>query len=47
MGTKEGSDIYKMAKSKDRKTRDIIQAKCIKDEKERLLTKNKEIKSRW
>jgi hypothetical protein len=36
-----------MAKSKDRKTRDIIQVKCIKDEKERLLTKNKEIKSRW
>jgi hypothetical protein len=33
LDTKEGKkDIYKMAKSKERKTRDIIQIKCIKDE---------------
>jgi hypothetical protein len=33
--TKEGEkDIYRMAKSKQRKTRDIIQVKCIKDETE-------------
>jgi hypothetical protein len=30
-----------MVKSRERKTRDIIQVKCIKDETERLLTKMK------
>jgi hypothetical protein len=30
---KEGEkDIYKMVKSRERKMRDIIQVKCIKDE---------------
>jgi hypothetical protein len=33
LGTKEAEkDIYRMAKSRERKTRDIIQVKCIKDE---------------
>jgi hypothetical protein len=27
-----GKDIYRMAKSRERKMRDIIQVKCIKDE---------------
>jgi hypothetical protein len=36
-----------MAKSRERKTRDIIQVKCIKDETERLLTKDEDIKNRW
>jgi hypothetical protein len=32
LGTKEGEkDIYRMAKRRERKTRDIIQLKCIKD----------------
>jgi hypothetical protein len=32
LGTKEGEkDIYMMAKSRERKTRYIIQVKCIKD----------------
>jgi hypothetical protein len=48
LGTKEGEkDIYRMAKSRERKTRDIIQVKCIKDATERLLTKDKDIKNRW
>jgi hypothetical protein len=48
LGTKEGEkDIYRMAKSRERKTRDIIQVKYIKDETERLLTKNEDIKNRW
>jgi hypothetical protein len=35
LGTKEGEkDIYRMAKSRERKTRNIIQVKCIKDERE-------------
>jgi hypothetical protein len=36
-----------MAKGKERKTRDIIQIKCIKDATERLLTKDEDIKNRW
>jgi hypothetical protein len=48
LGTKEWEkDIYKMAKSRERKTRDIIQVKCIKDATERLLTKDEDIKNRW
>jgi hypothetical protein len=48
LGTKEGKkDIYRMAKSRERKTRDIIQVKCIKDATERLLTKDEDIKNRW
>jgi hypothetical protein len=33
-------DIYRMDKSRERKRRDIIQVKCIKDEIERLLIKD-------
>jgi hypothetical protein len=47
LGTKEGeNDIYRMAKSRERKMRDIIQIKCIKDETEQLLTKDEDIKNR-
>jgi hypothetical protein len=45
---KEGEkDIYRMTKNRERKTRDIIRVKCIKDEIERLLTKDEDIKNRW
>jgi hypothetical protein len=48
LGMKEGEkDIYRMAKSRERKTRDIIQVKCIKDATERLLTKDEDIKNKW
>jgi hypothetical protein len=40
-------DIYRMAKSRERKTRDINQVKCIKDATKRLLSKDKDIKNRW
>jgi hypothetical protein len=47
LGTKKGEkDIYRMTKSRERR-RDIIQVKCIKDETERLLTKDEDIKNRW
>jgi hypothetical protein len=46
LGTKKGEDIYRMAKSRERKMRDIIQVKCIKDVIERLLTKDKDINNR-
>jgi hypothetical protein len=45
---KEGeNDIYRMAKSQERKARDIIQVKYIKDVTEWLLTKDEDIKNRW
>jgi hypothetical protein len=48
LSTKEREKhIYRMAKSRERKTRDIIQVKCIKDEIDRLLTKDEDIKNRW
>jgi hypothetical protein len=48
LGTKEGEkDIYRMAKSRERKMRNIIQVKCIKDEREWLLTKGEDIKNKW
>jgi hypothetical protein len=48
LDTKEGErDIYKMAKIRERKTRDVDQVKCIKDEADQLLVKDDEIKHRW
>jgi hypothetical protein len=48
LGMKEWEkDIYRMVKSRERKTRDIIQVKCIKNETEWLLTKDGDIKNRW
>jgi hypothetical protein len=41
------NDVYKMAKLRERKTRDFHQVKCIKDEADRLLVKDEEIKNRW
>ena len=42
-----GEDIYRMARIRERKTRDINQIKCIKDGTDRLLVKDDEIKGRW
>jgi hypothetical protein len=48
LDTKEGeNDVYKMTKLRERKTRDFNQIKCIKDEVDRLLVKDEEIKNRW
>jgi len=48
LGTKEGEkDIYRVARIRERKTRDINQIKCIKDGTDRLLVKDEEIKARW
>jgi hypothetical protein len=45
---KEGeNDVYKMAKLRQRKTKDFNQVKCIKDGADRLLMKDNEIKNRW
>jgi hypothetical protein len=48
LDTKEGEkDIFRMAKSQERKTRDIVQVKWIKDVTERLRTKDEDIKNVW
>ena len=48
LSTKEGeNDIYRMARVRERKTRDFNQVKCIKDEREHLLVKEDEIRLRW
>ncbi|XP_071680964.1 uncharacterized protein [Lolium perenne] len=48
LGTKEGEkDMYRMAKIRERKTRDVDQVKCFKDGADQLLMKDKEIKHRW
>jgi hypothetical protein len=48
LNTKEGErDIYKMAKIRERKTRDVNQVRCIKDEADQLLVKDEEIRHRW
>jgi hypothetical protein len=36
-----------IAKSRERKTIDIIQVKCMKDATERLLIKDEDIKKKW
>ena len=44
LSMKEGEkDIYRMARVRERKTRDFNQVKCIKDEREHLLVKEDEI----
>jgi hypothetical protein len=48
LNTKEGErDIYKMAKFRERKTRDVNEVKCIKDGEDQLLVKDEAIKRRW
>jgi hypothetical protein len=48
LDTKEGKNIiYKMAKFRERKTRNFNQVKCIKDEADRLLVNDDEINNRW
>jgi hypothetical protein len=48
LDTKEGErDIYKVAKIRKRKVRDVDQVKCIKDGADQLLVKDEDIKYRW
>jgi hypothetical protein len=48
LDTKEGeNDVYKMANLREKKTRNFNQVKCFKDEIDRFLVKDDEIKNRW
>ncbi|KAL6575803.1 hypothetical protein OROHE_000784 [Orobanche hederae] len=48
LDTKEGeNDIYKLARMRERKTRDIGKVKCVKDTDQKVLVQDKEIKERW
>jgi hypothetical protein len=47
LGTKEEEkDIFRLARIRERKTKDINQIKCIKDGTDQLLVKDEEIKDR-
>ncbi|KAJ7949585.1 Retrovirus-related Pol polyprotein LINE-1 [Quillaja saponaria] len=46
--TKDGEkDIYRIAKQRERRTKDLIRIKWIKDEANRVLVKEDEINERW
>ena len=48
LGTKKGEkSIYKLANGRERKTRDLDQSKCVKDEEGRVLVQERDIKDRW
>jgi hypothetical protein len=48
LGTNDGEkNIYKLAKTREMKTRDLNGVKCIKDEDQRVLVKEEQIKERW
>ncbi|KAF5957849.1 hypothetical protein HYC85_005074 [Camellia sinensis] len=48
LDSKEGEKrVYKLAKIRERKTRDFNQVKCIKSEDSKVLVKDDEIKERW
>ncbi|KAL2947084.1 hypothetical protein AAZX31_20G050700 [Glycine max] len=48
LGTRDGErSIYMLAKGRERKTRDLDQVKCVKDEEGKVLVHEKDIKERW
>ncbi|WP_272658120.1 hypothetical protein [Providencia sp. PROV105] len=48
LDTKEGERcLYKLAKQRDRRSKDIVQVRCIKDENNKVLFLEKDIENRW
>lgn len=48
LGTREGEkDVYKLARMRERKSRDLDHVRCIKSDDQRVLVKDDEIKERW
>ena len=48
MDTKEfEKDIYRIARIRERKSRDLCTVRCVKDENQKILVQDEEIKERW
>ena len=48
LGTKEGGkEVYRLAKEREKQSRDFRNVWCIKDEDRRVLTEEKEVIKRW
>ena len=48
METKKGEkEVFKLARARERSTRDLGVVRCIKDENGRVLSGDAEIKGRW
>ncbi|KAM0972281.1 hypothetical protein ACFX2A_020433 [Malus domestica] len=48
LDTKKGElDIYKLARAREKKTRDLNQVRCIKDEDGKVLATENAVKDRW
>ncbi|KAM1273924.1 hypothetical protein ACFX2H_023755 [Malus domestica] len=48
LDTKEGElDIYKLARAREKKTRDLNEVRCIKDEDGKVLATENVVKDRW
>jgi len=45
--TKEKKEVFKLARPRERKTRDLGIVRCIKDENGKVLSEDAEIKERW
>lgn len=46
-GTKAGIKLFWLAKARERKARDLDQVRCIKDENDKVLMEEAQIKRRW
>ena len=40
-------DIYRITRTRERKTRDLCIVRCVKDEDQKVLARDEEIKKRW
>ncbi|KAM2059071.1 hypothetical protein ACFX16_031584 [Malus domestica] len=48
LDTKEGElDVYKLSRAREKKTRDLNQVRCIKDEDGKVLATENAVKDRW
>ena len=47
LDSKEGENIYRIARMREKKTRDLDTIRCIKDHNHKVLMKDTDIKERW
>ena len=48
LDTKEiEKNIYRIARIRERKTRDLCTVRCVKDEDQKVLVRDEKIKERW